>query len=345
MKKIIFYSLLFFTVLRGSAQNIGINDTDPGSTLSVNGSWSAGYMNVTSSYTLTGSDYVVVFSGSANETLTLPAALAAGNGNFKGRVYKIKNNSNFQLKVDAAGAESINGEDMAILQSGAMLEIISTGLVSGTTWEALSGLQEDALRKTLQLGSCASCAAYNAANSDSWVEITKAEYQLLLFSIPGAEAFGATAASMSSSSSDGFPSSATITQNFANGSTLPPGHYPLALSIRTGFYPPSNMTGLHLKLSNSSQSAGYAMFGLPFSSALPAAGQTTYYFVLKRPSLRTAIGNYSNMAIYQSSSSQLGYIQAGGGTMYFSNGNTAYPSNPTSYTPLFQVLATGYRSW
>ena len=345
LKRILLPFLFLAAAINLPAQNIGINNTEPGSTLSVNGSMSAGYNNVTTSYTLTGADYVVVFSGTANGIFTLPAALAPGSGNFKGRVYKIKNNSSFQLTVDAAGNEKINTEDVAILQPGSTLEIISTGLEAGSTWEAVSGLPVDGIRKAFQLGGCSSCAAYDLASVNSWVEITKGEYGLLLTTLTGMGAYGATGAAMSTAAVDGFGGATTMTQNFGTMSQVPPGYYPLALSVKTGFFAPPHMNNLHLKLSNTGQTSGYTTFGFSFSGASAPAAQKTYYFVLKRPSLLTPTGAYSNMAIYQASSSQVGYIEAGLVSMAFGTGNTSNPGNYAGFTPLFQVLATGTKGW
>lgn len=345
LKRIIFPFIFLAAVINLPAQNIGINHTEPGSTLSVNGSMSAGYMNVTTSYSLTGADYVIVFSGSSNEVFTLPAALAPGSGNFKGRVYKIKNNSSFQLTVDAAGTEKISTEEAAIIPAGGTLEIISTGLTAGSTWEAVSGLPADGIRNAFLLGGCISCPAYDLAPVNSWVEITKGEYGLLLTTLTGMGAFGATAAAMSTAASDGYGGATTMTQNFTTMSQLPPGYYPLALSVKTGFYAPPTMNNLNVKLSNTSQSSGYATFGPSFSAASGPAAQKTFYFVLKRPSLQTPTGAYSNMAIYQASSSQVGYINSGGGNMLIGTGNISNPGNPTTFMPLFQVLATATKGW
>jgi hypothetical protein len=235
MKKIFLIPILaLVTVTFSFAQTVGINTTSPGSTLSVNGSLGAAYNSVTAAYSLTETDYFVVYNGSSAATFTLPAALAAGSGNFKGRVYKIKNNSSSELTIDPAGTEQISNVALIKISQGTTLELISTGLTSGNTWEAVSGLpvMVDGIRQALATGGCTSCAAYDLASVNGWVQITSGEYSLLQSSLMGMAVYGANAATMGTAATNGFGGAVTITQNFSTMSQLPPGIYPVALSVK-----------------------------------------------------------------------------------------------------------------
>jgi hypothetical protein len=91
--------------------NTGIGTYTPGSTLTVNGSFSAKYKNViATTYTLLASDYYIAWNGSSAGTVTLPAAIS-GSGNFIGRVYHIKNTSTSSaLRIAADGSELMDDQ-------------------------------------------------------------------------------------------------------------------------------------------------------------------------------------------------------------------------------------------
>jgi len=347
MKKIFLLSFLtLITVTFSFAQNVGINTTNPGSTLSVNGSLSAGYNNVTTNYLLTVDDYFVVYNGTSNATFYLPAALAPGSGNFKGRVYKIKNNSSYQLTIDPAGNEKINTDNVVVVPRETTLELINTGLTSGSTWEAVSGLLPDGIRKILESGGCISCPAYDLANVNTWVQITSGEYSLLQTGLNGMASYGATAATMAMAATNGYGGGNTVTQNFSTMSQMPAGYYSVALSVKTGSVAPANMSGMNLKLSNTGQSSGYVTIASVFSGVAAPAAQTIYYFLVKRPSVQSPIGAASNMAIYQSATYQLGAVASPFGTnLFIGSGDISNPSNSSTTTSLFQVMATTVKVW
>lgn len=136
MKRIII--LLGALLCSGSVfSQVGINTVSPGSILTVNGSFSSNYREVTTNTVLSISDSYVAYEGSSDATLTLPAAIS-GNGNFKGRIYGIKNSSSSVVTIMANGTEQIDGAtdvSAVTLPPGYYVELISKGTTTGTTWE------------------------------------------------------------------------------------------------------------------------------------------------------------------------------------------------------------------
>lgn len=120
--------------------NVGIGTTTPGSKLTVNGSFAATYNNVSGNYSMTGNDYYLAWNDTIAGTVTLPAALALGSGNFQGRVYHIKNTGSANLTVAANGSELMDNQSGAgvanlTLAPGYYAMIVSKGTTTGTTWE------------------------------------------------------------------------------------------------------------------------------------------------------------------------------------------------------------------
>lgn len=133
-----FILFVFAMVSKSVAQSTGINIKDPGSNLTVNGSFAANYKIIpVTNYNLDVSDYYIAYNGNADGTVLLPSAVS---GNFKGRVYSIKNTSNFALTVAANGAEKIDGiadVSSVIIPPGYFAKLISKGTTTGSTWETL----------------------------------------------------------------------------------------------------------------------------------------------------------------------------------------------------------------
>lgn len=136
--------MLFITLLSvsmGTLVNaqVGVNTSDPGSTLTVNGSFAAAYKTVAASGTVGVDDYYIAYNGSANGTLTLPAAIN-GTGNFAGRTYHFKNTGTAKLTIISNGSELIDNQSGTGISTievppGYYAYIINKGTVSGTTWE------------------------------------------------------------------------------------------------------------------------------------------------------------------------------------------------------------------
>jgi len=138
--KLILVMLAFSPAVAFSqAGNVGVNTMNPGSTMDINGSLAANYKAVNSaSYILTSSDFHVSYTGSSDAVFSLPPSIS-GAGNFKGRIYRIKNNTNFNITVNPATPETINGSTSISIPANQSAELVSTGLTgAGSTWERLS---------------------------------------------------------------------------------------------------------------------------------------------------------------------------------------------------------------
>ncbi len=133
-------ALLGSSIAFSQAGNVGINTENPGSTMDINGSLAAKYGSVTAAvYNLSATDFHLSYNGTTNATFNLPAAIS-GNGNFKGRMYTIKNNTNFIITINPAGSETINGNTTVSVPTNQSLQLISTGLTgTNSTWEISSG--------------------------------------------------------------------------------------------------------------------------------------------------------------------------------------------------------------
>ncbi|MCJ7932318.1 MAG: hypothetical protein MUW56_01450 [Chryseobacterium sp.] len=126
-------------VIFAQAGSIGVNTATPGSTMDINGSLAASYKAVnTASYNVTATDFHVSYNGGSNAIFNLPSSIG-GVGNFKGRIYRIKNNTNFTVTVNSAAPETINGNTSISIPANQSVELVSTGLTgANSTWEMLS---------------------------------------------------------------------------------------------------------------------------------------------------------------------------------------------------------------
>jgi len=113
-----------------SGGNVGLGTTAPKSTLEVNGSLAANYTSITAaSYTLTSTDFYVVYRGTTAATLTLPSGVGV-----KGRLYTIKNTTAAQtLTVNAASGEGIDGNSSFTVPPGQGVQLVTTGATAAGT--------------------------------------------------------------------------------------------------------------------------------------------------------------------------------------------------------------------
>ncbi|MET3035963.1 hypothetical protein ABXT08_07675 [Chryseobacterium sp. NRRL B-14859] len=136
MRKCILALLLMSLSLSGQ---VGINTTNPNSTLTVNGSLGADYKEITSSsYNITSMDHYITYNGTANGVFTLPA-IGTGNDSFTGRIYKIKNISSSNITLQASGGNTLRIDDNPVstfvIPTGAFAEVVNNGNTSGGTWD------------------------------------------------------------------------------------------------------------------------------------------------------------------------------------------------------------------
>jgi hypothetical protein len=131
------------------AGNIGINTPNPGSNLTVNGSFAATYRSVAAGGIVNADDYYLAYNGTGNGTLTLPAAVN-GSGNFMGRTYHFKNTGTATLSIAASAGELIDNHSGAGIASinvppSYYAFFISKGTITGTTWELVLLSSSDSL--------------------------------------------------------------------------------------------------------------------------------------------------------------------------------------------------------
>jgi formylmethanofuran dehydrogenase subunit C len=131
--------LLASSIVFAQTGSVGINTPNPGSTMDINGSVAANYTAVNAaSYNLNSSNFHVSYNGASNAVFNLPAAIS-GTGNFKGRMYTIKNNTNFTVTVNSASPETINGSASILVPPNQSIQLINTGLTGANpTWEIVS---------------------------------------------------------------------------------------------------------------------------------------------------------------------------------------------------------------
>lgn len=135
-------SLVFFTTPNATqanaaermrvtgAGNIGIGNSNPNSTLSVNGSLAMTYRSGTGSYTLLATDYVVINTGAA-ATFTLPAASSCA-----GRIYRLLNQGTgaVTLSQTVRTDASTTTTALAVTAGANFYEILS----DGTEWRRIN---------------------------------------------------------------------------------------------------------------------------------------------------------------------------------------------------------------
>ncbi|MEY8758921.1 hypothetical protein [Chryseobacterium tongliaoense] len=131
--------LLVSGIVFSQTGSVGINTPNPGSSLDINGSLAAKYTPVsTTPYALSETDFHVSYNGASNAVFNLPAAIS-GAGNFKGRMYTIKNNTGFIITVNPAGSETINGNTSVSVPANQSVQLINTGLTgTANTWEVMA---------------------------------------------------------------------------------------------------------------------------------------------------------------------------------------------------------------
>lgn len=115
-----------------SIAQVGIGTQVPNSTLDVRGSLQTAFKEITASTTLGVNDYYVTYNGTAAVTpspvVTLPI-IATGTSSYNGRIYRIKNVSTQNVRVQASGSNTIRATNVPvnsfIVNPGCYVEIVN----------------------------------------------------------------------------------------------------------------------------------------------------------------------------------------------------------------------------
>jgi hypothetical protein len=170
MKQIFLLLLLYSTGMM--SQNTGIYTKNPGSSLAVNGSFAGDYKIVAGNVILDDSDFYIAYNGNANGIIRLPVAIS-GPGNFKGRIYRIKNTTgNWNLTVTAQNLEKIDAAtDVTgiVVPPGYYAELISKGTATGTTWELSMLVPIVRSSRVIKLVDVAYSVARNLSTTDRFI--------------------------------------------------------------------------------------------------------------------------------------------------------------------------------
>nr|WP_315026449.1 hypothetical protein [uncultured Chryseobacterium sp.] len=184
-KNIPFIALLavfICTIVNAQVGNVGINTPNPGSNLTVNGSFAATYKVVYASGAVGANDYYIAYNGPTTGTLTLPAAIN-GAGNFAGRTYHFKNTGTTDFFIAPNGSEKIDTQDgtgagvsLITIPPGYYAFLVSKGTITDTTWELVLLSSSNSLPSaestypfsTIATTSRQSCNA-TATPSDPWI--------------------------------------------------------------------------------------------------------------------------------------------------------------------------------
>lgn len=142
MKKAILLSAILFSILTFS--QVGINQSQPNSTLVVDGSYEGAYKEISSNTTLTVSDQYINVTGTAALTLTLPNAITSSiTDAFTGRVYHIKNTSSQSATLQGNGTQlfrtsNSTSSNTVVLRSGESLSVVKNtnfSVVTDPLWD------------------------------------------------------------------------------------------------------------------------------------------------------------------------------------------------------------------
>lgn len=135
---------IVFTILTCSVKaqtgNVGIGTANPGSKLTVNGSFAAAYTSVTANtYNAGENDFSIMWDGTANGTITLPASPTSPDRT--GRLYFFKNASTaYNLTIEGNGSELIDNDLNTVIQPGESVLLTKTNIntATGITYRVLS---------------------------------------------------------------------------------------------------------------------------------------------------------------------------------------------------------------
>ena len=213
---------------------------------------------------------------------------------------------------------------------------------SGCLGPTTTPVVTDYLRSALAAGGCTSCATYDAASANTWIQITAAEYaqidNYLTVNIAAC-----TELIMSSPGTAGDGAGYTWVAYGAYAPSLPPNNYVVGFSTYANNVA---VNGAYLKYSTS-VNTGYSMGGPGLS--IPAAGTNVrIYNIMKKPSAVINASYSTYVAIYTSTLS-MNYLSGNANlSRYYSGAGTdatSLPNNQTSNGDLYQVKGTATKGW
>ncbi|GAA5087234.1 hypothetical protein GCM10023210_10000 [Chryseobacterium ginsengisoli] len=132
--------IVLLLLVVGVSGQVGINTSNPNSTLTIDGSLEADYKEITATnYTITSKDHYLSYNGTSGATFTLPS-IGIGTGSFTGRIYKIKNLSGFNIMLQASGTNTLRSDNTGAVSAftiapGSYVEVVNNSNANGGTWD------------------------------------------------------------------------------------------------------------------------------------------------------------------------------------------------------------------
>lgn len=229
----------------------------------------------------------------------------------------------------------------AVLVGGAEGTVTITFTATNACGSTVTGTQTVGMGDAIRAGLSTNALVYDAATTNTWIQVTAAEYSNLSTTVTGSTVKG-TPNSQFTGTTAAYPANYTTSYNFNADLAVPASNYVFALS----YYSTATIANIVLKTSTA-VTTGYNQYSTMISaSGLPTSGSNRVFFVLKRPSTQTASAA-SNLALYDATYSSFGYISPGSGVQrYSANGNVSSPSSlaTDSYIPM-QVLSVATQQW
>lgn len=271
-----------------------------------------------------------VYSG----TITIP--YTAGNGTSYTTLAVGPVNGLSLTRV--AGTYAAGGGNVVYNLSGTY-----TGANNGTV--TFSGLEEcpsssfvfgDAIRGALAAGGCASCAAYDAAADNNWVQVTANEYNQLTTIVTGAAIGGATNTQMNTAVQH-YGAAGSTFFNY-NAPSLQSNNYMIGFSGRYASVATSDIKYVKTSATSNLNYANFGANSLPITSAV--GSEVRLYWVMKRPSTQytgTYLGHYAGGV------GNFGTLN--GGAVGSAAGNASQPTLGSPYTAQMQAITTATKQW
>lgn len=278
----------------------------------------------------------------AGNTITFTAA---GGTGFTSLTWAMTSSIAGTFTNTASGTGTSAVATLAAAAAGTITVIFTATNACGTIVTGTQTYNFDALRSALVAGSvggvCSSCAAYDAAASNTWVAVTAAEYAQIDNFIP--VNIAGNSESIMSTVWTQFGTSASSISTGSNTVTLPANNYVVAASVVVGGNIGSQ-TGGYIKYSTNS-GTGFSMSGPLLSVYNTNASGTRIYNILKKPSsvINSSLPTY--VAIY-GGSFNLGYVPSTATTTYVIGDvsdltTNTYPNSNIQY----QVKGTATKRW